>query len=81
MSGSLVAIAREPVDLREQAVARMHRALRELVVDGIETSREFHLRVMEDAEFHRHVGHENILGNVEAALRRAEEIWRTAERR
>jgi acetyl-CoA carboxylase biotin carboxylase subunit len=36
---------------REQAVARMHRALRELVVDGIETSREFHLRVMEDAEF------------------------------
>ena len=36
---------------REQAVARMHRALLELVVDGIETSREFHLRVMEDAEF------------------------------
>ena len=36
---------------REQAVARMHRALRELVVDGIETSREFHLRVMEDAAF------------------------------
>jgi acetyl-CoA carboxylase biotin carboxylase subunit len=29
----------------------MHRALLELVVDGIETSREFHLRVMEDAEF------------------------------
>jgi acetyl-CoA carboxylase biotin carboxylase subunit len=29
----------------------MHRALLELTVDGIETSREFHLRVMEDAEF------------------------------
>ena len=38
---------------REQAVARMHRALRELTIVGIETSREFHLRVMEDAEFQR----------------------------
>ena len=36
---------------RAQAVERMHRALLELIVDGIETSREFHLRVMEDAEF------------------------------
>jgi acetyl-CoA carboxylase, biotin carboxylase subunit len=36
---------------RELAIARMHRALSELVVTGIETSREFHLRVMEDAEF------------------------------
>jgi len=36
---------------REQAVDRMHRALRELIVAGVETSREFHLRVMEDAEF------------------------------
>ena len=36
---------------REQAVERMHRALLELTVDGIETSREFHLRVMEDGEF------------------------------
>ena len=35
---------------REQAVERMHRALLELTIDGIETSREFHLRVMEDAE-------------------------------
>jgi acetyl-CoA carboxylase, biotin carboxylase subunit len=36
---------------RAQAVGRMHRALLELTVDGIETSREFHLRVMEDPEF------------------------------
>ena len=36
---------------REQVVQRMHRALLELVIDGIESSREFHLRVMEDAEF------------------------------
>jgi acetyl-CoA carboxylase, biotin carboxylase subunit len=36
---------------RELAIERMHRALSELVVTGIETSREFHLRVMEDAEF------------------------------
>ena len=36
---------------RAQAIARMHRALLELMVDGVETSRDFHLRVMEDAEF------------------------------
>jgi acetyl-CoA carboxylase, biotin carboxylase subunit len=38
---------------REKAVDRMHRALLELTVHGIETSRDFHLRVMEDEEFHR----------------------------
>ncbi len=38
---------------REAAVNRMHRALMELAVDGIETSRDFHLRVMEDEEFRR----------------------------
>jgi len=36
---------------RELAVERMHRALSELVIGGVETSREFHLRVMEDSEF------------------------------
>jgi len=38
---------------RDEAIARMHRALTELTVVGIETSREFHLRVMEDPEFRR----------------------------
>jgi acetyl-CoA carboxylase biotin carboxylase subunit len=38
---------------RPQAIARMHRALLELTVDGVETSRDFHLRLMEDAEFRR----------------------------
>jgi acetyl-CoA carboxylase biotin carboxylase subunit len=38
---------------RERAVDRMHRALLELTVHGIETSRDFHLRVMEDDEFRR----------------------------
>jgi acetyl-CoA carboxylase biotin carboxylase subunit len=38
---------------RDEAVERMHRALLELTVYGIETSRDFHLRVMEDAEFRR----------------------------
>lgn len=38
---------------RDEAIARMHRALRELRVVGVETSREFHLRVMEDEEFRR----------------------------
>jgi len=36
---------------RELAIARMHRALLELTIDGVETSRDFHLRVMEDDEF------------------------------
>ena len=36
---------------REAAIARMHRALLELEIEGVETSREFHLRMMEDAEF------------------------------
>jgi acetyl-CoA carboxylase biotin carboxylase subunit len=36
---------------REAAIARMHRALLELTVEGVETSRDFHLRVMEDADF------------------------------
>jgi acetyl-CoA carboxylase biotin carboxylase subunit len=38
---------------RDLAIARMHRALSELVIEGIETSRDFHLRVMEDEEFQR----------------------------
>jgi acetyl-CoA carboxylase biotin carboxylase subunit len=38
---------------RAMAVERMHRALLELTVHGIETSRDFHLRVMEDDEFRR----------------------------
>jgi acetyl-CoA carboxylase biotin carboxylase subunit len=38
---------------RELAIERMHRALLELTVEGIETSRDFHLRLMEDGEFRR----------------------------
>ena len=36
---------------REQAIARMHRALLELTVEGVETSRDFHLRVMEHPDY------------------------------
>jgi acetyl-CoA carboxylase biotin carboxylase subunit len=36
---------------RDLAIDRMHRALLELTIDGIESSRDFHLRVMEDGEF------------------------------
>ncbi len=36
---------------REAAIQRMHGALSELVVDGVETSRDFHLRMMENADF------------------------------
>ncbi|HEX2718149.1 MAG TPA: acetyl-CoA carboxylase biotin carboxylase subunit [Gemmatimonadaceae bacterium] len=38
---------------REAAIERMHRALLELTIEGIESSRDFHLRVMEDDEFRR----------------------------
>src|SRR5213075_3238208 len=36
---------------RAAAIERMHRALLELTIEGVESSRDFHLRVMEDAEF------------------------------
>src|SRR5258708_22581984 len=36
---------------RLAAIARMHRALLELTIEGVDTSRDFHLRVMEDAAF------------------------------
>jgi len=36
---------------RDAAIARMHRALLELEIEGVETSREFHLRMMEDPDF------------------------------
>ena len=38
---------------RDAAIERMHRALLELTIEGVETSRDFHLRVMEDEEFRR----------------------------
>jgi acetyl-CoA carboxylase biotin carboxylase subunit len=38
---------------RDAAIARMHRALLELTVEGVETSRDFHLRVMEDDDFRK----------------------------
>jgi len=36
---------------RAEAVERMHRALLELTIEGVDTSRDFHLRVMEDGDF------------------------------
>ncbi len=47
MLAKLIVFART----REQAIARMHRALLELTIEGVETSRDFHLRVMEDPGF------------------------------
>ena len=59
--GSVVGLSYDPMlaklivfaPTRELAITRMERALKELVVDGIETSREFHLRMMADEEFRR----------------------------
>jgi len=60
-AGSVVGLSYDPMlaklivfdRTREAAIRRMERALRELVIDGVETSREFHLRVMADPEFRR----------------------------
>ena len=38
-------------------------------------------RLMSQAEFHRHIGADNILPNVSAALARAETVWRTLPQR
>jgi len=38
---------------RRQAIERMHRALLELTIDGVDTSRDFHLRMMENDDFRR----------------------------
>jgi acetyl-CoA carboxylase biotin carboxylase subunit len=38
---------------RAQAVTRMRRALVDLIIHGVETSRDFHIRVMDDDEFRR----------------------------
>jgi acetyl-CoA carboxylase biotin carboxylase subunit len=38
---------------RDLAIARMRRALRELTIDGVETSRSFHLRVLDHPDFQR----------------------------
>src|SRR5690348_9047671 len=45
--GKLIAWA----DTRDAAIARMRRALLELTIVGVETSRDFHLRVMDDPDF------------------------------
>ena len=60
-TGSVVGLSYDPMlaklivfaRTREQAIARMQRALEELMVVGVETSREFHLRVMADEEYRR----------------------------
>jgi acetyl-CoA carboxylase biotin carboxylase subunit len=36
---------------RETAIERMHRSLLELTIEGVDSSRDFQLRVMEDSEF------------------------------
>ena len=58
-TGSVVGLSYDPMlaklivfaHTRDQAIARMERALKELIVVGVETSREFHLRVMADPEY------------------------------
>jgi acetyl-CoA carboxylase biotin carboxylase subunit len=58
-TGSTVGLHYDPMlaklivhaDTRALAIARMRRALLDLTIVGVETSREFHLRVMEDPDY------------------------------
>jgi acetyl-CoA carboxylase biotin carboxylase subunit len=60
-TGSVVGLFYDPMlaklivwaETRGAAIERMHRALLELTIEGVDSSRDFHLRVMEDAEFRR----------------------------
>ena len=54
----------------------LHRAGRTLLLCGAPSQPA---RLMSRSEFHRHVGAENILPNVEAALKRADEIRRAGQ--
>jgi SulP family sulfate permease len=51
----------------------LHRTGRTLLLCGAPPQPS---RLMSRSEFHRHVGAENILPNVEAAIKRAEVVWR-----
>jgi acetyl-CoA carboxylase biotin carboxylase subunit len=46
---------------REQAIARMQRALRETVIEGIKTTIPFHLRVLENAFYRRGAVYTNFI--------------------
>ncbi|HYV99369.1 MAG TPA: acetyl-CoA carboxylase biotin carboxylase subunit [Gemmatimonadaceae bacterium] len=60
-TGSTVGLHYDPMlaklivraDTRELAIARMRRALLDLTIVGVESSREFHLRVMDDEDFQK----------------------------
>jgi acetyl-CoA carboxylase biotin carboxylase subunit len=55
---------------RDAAIARMRRALRELVIVGLPTSQAFHLRMLDDADFRRGAIDIEFLGRRGAALLR-----------
>jgi SulP family sulfate permease len=62
----------------EQLADRLHESGRELLLCG---ARRQPGQLMERADFHRHVGPENICGNVGEAMTRAEQIHRERLRR
>ncbi|MBM3244788.1 MAG: acetyl-CoA carboxylase biotin carboxylase subunit, partial [Candidatus Omnitrophica bacterium] len=50
---SLIAKLIVHADDRKQAIARMRRALGEFMVEGIKTTIQFHLKVLENPDFQR----------------------------
>jgi biotin carboxylase len=55
-------------DTRDDAIARARRALRELVVDGIPTTRDVALDVLESREFRSGVYSTATLGDLEGRV-------------
>ena len=56
---------------RDEALARMRRALQETVVEGIDTTLSFHLQILADEKFRRGEIHTGYLDEFFAARKQA----------
>ncbi len=70
-------------ETREEAIARMRRALYEYVIDGIETNIPFHLAVLHDEEFIKGNTHTKFVTerNISSKVRKYIEVYEALKRR
>jgi sulfate permease, SulP family len=73
---NMTAIDATGVTALEELADRLHASGRTLILCG---AREQPERVMHQAEFERHVGRENICGNIAEALQRADTVYHSAK--
>ena len=64
---------------RDEAIERMRRALSEMRIEGVHTTRAFHLRLLDDARFRRGDVHTRFVE--EELMESATQPWRVLERR